>query len=494
MKNIARLVSGVAAALALTACTAGQTPGPSLSSVNPLDPNYSKLQFAVGTANLYGTSTGLNVVSTLRQPNGHSAVGVDSPTITGPFTITAGAAPANGSLSDPYTTITTGGPSLAESGSNPVSIGSTPQSVHPGTPFCDTIGTVAGFTTCPSGISPNASTFGESGGVFAMGLAPYNARAETAQSYSYAPYAQPFYAQNNRVFVPWGGPPAFDPDANGMGTRDGLVVSDIDSFNQPYFLGVGEGLSAFQGVTPGAGAYSLTVQICTAAAGGGSCGNLSANASLTSVAPLATISSPTVVPDGSGDGGATLNVVLPAGVTEGLVQIVDYGPGGGPLNGGGSVGNCHGPKGEAFSPVYYTIHVTASGAYALPPSDGPNINLNGGKNNLTPSHSICTLLDNQAPPDGVTPQNAGDNFTVEMIGFDYPAYEAAVSLIGSSVPQAPPITGAGGQADLTLAVPVEEDYPGYAPTPLLRIGHQSVRYRHPHPRSTLKSADTPSSR
>src|ERR1700687_634939 len=146
MMKAIKLTCGICASVLLAACTSGGTPGP---TINAVDPNYGKLQFAVGTVNLYnGAATGLNVVSTLRQPNGHSAYGVDTPSITGPLTFTSALpAPANGSLADPYTsefpqpnpTVAPAniGPSLPETtGSTPAMTG-TSQLVHPGTPYCD---------------------------------------------------------------------------------------------------------------------------------------------------------------------------------------------------------------------------------------------------------------------------------------------------------------------------------------------------------------------
>lgn len=468
MKRIlTKLVCAVGAFAALAACTAGQSAGP---TINAVDPNYGRLQFAVGTANLYGTNSGLNVASTLRQPNGHSAYGVDMPTITGPFTFGVAAAPANGGLTDPYTTTFTvpPGPSLPETTAPTLSITGTPQTVHPGTPFCDTVQVISGFTTCPPGVSPNASTFGQSGGVFAMGLAPYNAVAATGQSYSYQPYPEPIYENTTHPqFVAWGGPPAFDPDGDGMGTRDGLIVNDTDSFGFPYFLGVGEGVSIFEGVNASSGSYTMSVQLAIAGPNGTQIITKSASANLVSLAQLPTISAPTVVPDGTG--GATFTIAagnFPAGVTEALVQMIDYGPGGGPANGNALNPNCQGAKGTSFAPVYYTIEVTALGAFVLGNAHGPNI----GGPNLTASQSICTAAQNNATV-GV---NAGDNFTVQVIGFDYPDYEAAVSLLGNNVPQAPQIAGANGQADITVSVPQEEDYPGYSPVPLLHV-HRSMR-------------------
>src|SRR5579872_5897825 len=100
-------VSAAAASAALLAACGANSAGVPITAVNPTSPSYAKLQFAVGTANIYGTATGLNIVSTLRQPAGESAIGVSTPTITGPFTFGAlAAAPANGTLPDPYTTIT----------------------------------------------------------------------------------------------------------------------------------------------------------------------------------------------------------------------------------------------------------------------------------------------------------------------------------------------------------------------------------------------------
>ena len=465
----------IAFASTLTACTSGQATAPPINSVNPADPNYSKLQFAVGTANIYGTLTGLNVVSTLRQPNGASAVGVNTPALRGPFTNTIAAVPAAGaSFADPYTTVFAGGPSLPEkAGASPTIMGTT-QTVHPGTPFCDTVGAPpAGFTQCPAGISPNTTTFGQSGGVFAMGIGPYNAVANTAQAYSYAPYPQPLYDNGSvhPLFVPWGGPPAFDPDGNGMGTRDGLVIlSPGDSFGFPYFLGVGEGISAFEGVTPSVGTYSLTVQILFVTNGGAlQSVSFAPTAQLSSAALLPTVTAPFVTPNPSGDGGATFSAVaLPAGVTEELVQITDYGPSAGPC--GAACGdtasiaaNCQGPKGTSFAPVYYTVVVRGAGTYNVGRLHGPN-NLAGGPGTLTPTPSLCTNTQNGASV-GVA---QGDNFTVQVIGFDYPDYEAAFSLTQPTTPQAPAITGPSGQSDITISLPVEEDWGagGYTATTL----------------------------
>jgi hypothetical protein len=470
----------------LAACGGAAVSGPAISQAALGNPNYTKLQFVVGTANVYGSARpGLNVVSTLRQPDGASATGVNTPRLAGPFSFAVPAVPAIQGLADPYTSLflsptgtfflQIGGPSLPEKNAVPPVITGTPQSLLAGTPACDTTRSAGGnFVVCPSGTAPNASTFGQSGGVFAMGLAPYDTVASTGQSDSYSPYAQPLYDVNGSLplFVPWGGPPAFDPDGNGMGTRDGLVVLGVDSFGIPYELGVPEGITAWSGIVPRTGQYALTVQIGVIGSNGSQTIITRAQtATLHSLAMLPTLTAPVVTLDPNGDGGATFAVALPPGVPQALVQIVDYGPGGGPTKGSSSgitfpasFANCQGPKGASFAPVYYSIFVDHSGNYSLGPSHGPNTNLNGGVQHLTPSPSICTAAQNTQS--GVS--NAGDNFTVQIIGFDYPLYSAALSLTQSKPPQAPPIAGPNGQSDVTISLPVEQDWTptGYARSPL----------------------------
>jgi hypothetical protein len=455
MMRIQRLLITILLAATLSACTAGQTTAPPITQQNPLDPNYSKLQLAVGTANIFGVASGLNVVSTLRQPNGTSAVGVDTPVITGPFAFAIGPAAGGALGADPYMTLVNSGPSLLETSGVPVSIRGTPQSVVPGTPFCD------GPGPCPGGVAPNTTTFGQSGGVFAMGLAPYNHVGTTGQAYSYQPYPQPLYnntGHNN--FVPWGGPPAFDPDNNGMGTRDGLIPLGTDSFGVPFFLGVGEGVMVFNAVTPATGAYTLTTQIATLGNNGQPItGNIAVSATLSSLALLPLVNAPVVTPTGAGN--ATFTATVPAGVTQAYVQIIDYGPNAGPTHASLTAPNCQSSKGTKFAPVYYTVEITASGTYSLGPLHGPNTALSG--TSVTPSPSICTAAQNTAAGTDVV----GDNISVQMIGFDYPAYQAALSLTQATTPQAPQITGPSGQSDITISIAQEEDYPGYAQVPLL---------------------------
>ena len=112
---------------ALSACTSGQPAiVPPSTAVNLAAT--AKLQFAVGTANIAGT-TGLNTVVTFRQPNGLSATFVNTPTITGPATF-----------------------------------------VVPGSGL-DT-NTISGSPQVAAGLASTITTFGQNGGAFAYGLAP----------------------------------------------------------------------------------------------------------------------------------------------------------------------------------------------------------------------------------------------------------------------------------------------------------------------------------
>jgi hypothetical protein len=472
-----RLAAFAALTLVLAGCGGSATSAPPVSTVNPTSPNYSSLQFSVGTANMYGVTTGLNVVSTFRQTNGASATGVNTPTLSGPITINAlpqpGFGEANSGFPDPYVTVFSGGPSLREFGTG--SVAGTPQSVAQGTPVCDAVGTVpSGFQSCPAGLSPNTSTFGESGGVFAMGLAPYNAVPSTGQAYSYQPYPQPLYGQQDTtssyLFIPWGGPPAFDPDGTGLGERDGAgSINGIDSFGDPYFLGVGEGITAFDGVAPSSGSYTLAVGVSTVGNGGAvSTSTLTKTATLNAATVLPAITSPVFTPDDNG--GGSFSFTLPGGATEAEVQIVDYGPNGGPGESSPTSNplNCQGARGTQFAPVYYTIVVTAgTTSYTLPDTIGPNTATSGGKSNIVPSPSICTGTQNSTATSGSA--TAGDDVVIQAIAFDYPAYEAAHSLV-SKFTENPTIVGSAGQSDLTISQAEEQNNGGTAaPVALHRV-------------------------
>jgi len=460
----------------------GGSVGPgAFMKLTPSSPSYGSLQFAVGTANLYGARVGLNVVSTFRQGDGASAVGVDTPKVSGPFRILASAVPSfaessayNAGFPDPYTTVFNGGPSAREV--HGTSVTGTPQTVAPGTPSCDGSGPFPPapprqkFVRCPAGLSPNTTTFGQSGGVFAMGIQPANAVAATGQAYSYQPYPEPAYASSDVVshyqFVPWGGPPAFDPDRDHMGTRDGLILAGFDSFGDPFFLGVGEGITVFDGTQIKGGTYSMTVAISTTGSGGVTTSYVTKTAHLNAADKLPAVAAPVVHFDGKG--GAYFTTHLPPRVTQAYIQIVDWGPDGGPArgsNGTATPPNCQKARGTKFAPVYYTFEITSHKpkTYRLPDNDGPNLATSGGAGNLQPSPSICTSAQNTAANGS---KAYADDIVVQMIGFDYPVYQAALGLTLATTPQNPPIKNASGQADITISQAAEQDDGSTNQTPL----------------------------
>ena len=250
------------------------------------------MQLAVGTANING-SAGLNVVSTLRQASGSSAVLVDTPKLTGAFTLPpAGVAPS-GAVYDASSTADTG-PSVDEVTNH--YIGGSPQviasSANPSTPF---------------------TTFGTSGGDFGNGFAPANYTSSGLPA-SFTPYYEPIYGDtttDTSTFIPWGGAPAFDPNGNGTGTLNGTFTSGI--------RGIPLGLNVFQGVTAGAGAYNLQATIPTGTVGSAT---VTSNvASVTSTALLPAVTAPVVTFDGAGD--ASIAYAFPASLVGAYVQAYD---------------------------------------------------------------------------------------------------------------------------------------------------------------------------
>jgi len=396
--------------LVLAGCSAN---GASPKGVTTANVTANVLQLAVGTANLYGTTTGLNVVATYRQPAsggfkpGDSGTLLNSPKLTVPGQLPG--TPGTGAPYDGTSTVLTG-PATAELSGHVMN--STSQVPN----------------------TTNLTTFGQSGGVFGLGIEPYNAYGSydapsggnIGQPFQVAPYPVPLYdfAGDTNAFEPWGGPPSFDVAGNGE--------SVVGSGAYPGgTAGAEMGIDVFATVPPAAGDYQLTVVV-------------PANTGRVTQTATAAIGSPTLLPNiapaavsGFGAGGASFHVVLPAGVTEAYIQITDFGP---PLNSSSSQpASCNGSGlGQTSSeapPVYYTIHAGRSGTYLLGAAAGP-----GG------SPSLCSEAANSAVNGAPTPS---DMFTVQTIGFDYPAFEA--SYPHSLGNPAPPIVGNGGTSDITIS-------------------------------------------
>ena len=409
------------AVLALGACTAGQTGPPSVTV--PSNPLSGKLQIAVGTANIYGTHAGLNVVVTFRQPGGgtkpgDSAALVSTPSLTLPTRL-----PRTPGSPDQFGATVETGPTAGLEAGKFVMQG-TPQQ-NPGAP------------------SVPPSTFGVSGGAFGMGLFPGNYTAVGSASVgtgvpdSLVPWTVPLYDQfgsssnpDPNAFVPWGGPPAFDPDKDGKGTRDGTGYD-------PSVLGVSEGLDVFAGIVPTAGTYSLAVLVPSNQ--GQSFGTVKASTTMNSTALLPVVAIPT--PKLDANGGGTFDVTLPPGVAQAYVQITDIGVPSSSSSSSSGATNCN--SASAFEPVYYTLHAVGSGTVTLPDTDGP------GSVVVTPvvsTPSLCTAAQNTAAVGATTP---GDTFIVQTIGFDYPAYSANYPMSLNN--PAPVIAGSNGQADISIS-------------------------------------------
>jgi hypothetical protein len=319
-----RVIKGLGAVVGiamLAACTSGQA-GIEPPSTGANVQATSSLQFRVGTAN-YNGATYLNTVTTFRQANGLSATLYNSPTITGPAGFTVPAAGSAGT----------------DAGTDHIS--STPPT-QPGTPAV-------------------ATTFNQTGGVYAYGFAPANSNTTGVANYAQfstgsatntaltadyessmivgagqgntcgniygdcdltAPpnpanaaneagavvnaYTQPFFvtARNKLPFLL--GPPA---------------VPDFHSGNFPSgFLGYDSGFTMF-GATPVAGQYSLTVNVPGPNIGV-NIASFTQTASLASTATLPAEPNPTIA--STGGGGASFVVApAPAGVTNQVLYVVD---------------------------------------------------------------------------------------------------------------------------------------------------------------------------
>jgi hypothetical protein len=394
------LLVGTIAAFGLAGCSGS---GTSPKSVTQASLASNVMQLSVGTANLYGdvpasAITGLNVVATYRQPAGSvlpggSATLVNAPTLTGPFVV-----PGPSGTADSFNSTVQTGAATGEIG---------------GHSFTSTLQGLAGVTS-----------LGVDGGVFGYGIEPYNYTNSGIPS-NITPYNVPLLSDptvNLNTFIPWGGPPAFDANHDGQGTRDGHgYPKGGGPAGDQNTDGIPEGLDVFAHVVPVAGSYSLNVSI---QANTGTV-TQAATATMASVALLPAVAP--AVPAVAATGGATFAVVLPAGLREAYIQVEDIGPATGT--------SCNGASAE---PVFYTLFVTASGTATLPATDGP-----------LGAPSLCTSAQNTAAAANAGVTTDGDQFTVQTIGFDYPAYES--SYPNSSGNPAPVIIGTGGQSDITVS-------------------------------------------
>lgn len=436
--NIAKKIL-ICAAFGLVLASCGSSPNQAVPNTATISSNV--LQLSVGTANLYGLQTALNVVTTYRQPSGGYNAGasgtlVNSPTLTLPHTIPAGL--SAGAFYTGYDFTSTA-----------------PSAPAPGETFSITSTSQAPIVVCsPASSSFSFTSFGQSGGVFGLGIEPYNAQAQgdcpappnslTGSPFQVAPYPVPLYDDASptyvgpfpdydpNAFVPWGGPPAF---LNG-----GQTNSVVGSSNYPTgTAGVSEGIDVFAGIAPVAsGAYTLTVAVPATTSAGTTTTTQTASFSLPAALTVLPVpAAPAYVPDGAG--GGTFAFVMPAGATEAYLELTDYGPnsaGAVSCNGSGT-GNTDSFVGNGIgNAVYYTIETTASGTLTLPDTIGPGVH-------ATPS--VCTAAQNTTANGFATP---ADQLAIQVIAFDYDLYHA--SYPASLGNPAPTITGAHS-SDLAIS-------------------------------------------
>jgi hypothetical protein len=335
----------VAVSALLAGCgTNGLSAQPPVSSVNL--PATAKLQFAVGTMNYAPDGfVGLNTVVTFRQPNGLSAVLVDTPTITGPAGFTVPNTSGLGLVGD--------GDGGSGTDAGTAHISGTPQS--PPTPV------------------PPPTTFGQAGGAFSYGILPDNADQNGTAAFKL--FAQPFYSGDP---IPvYGGPPAYPFIYNGTFPSG--------------FVGYSQGWTGFE-ATPVAGSYSLSVVVQTANAK--SPQPFTASATLTNT-------------------GGTINATIPADP-----RIT-----------------------ETFA---YVSNLTTGLNYSIGPVSGT-----GAKSFTLPDTLGACAGSNCQTGSGATPTlNAGDQFLVFVVSYDYPMFEAGPT---QSTSQTPAITGTSGQADVSVS-------------------------------------------
>ncbi len=174
------------------------------------------------------------------------------------------------------------------------------------------------------------------------------------------------------------------------------------------FAGYSPGFTTFE-LAPAAGQYSLSALV---AASNVAPVTYTATANLTSTTPLGP-TAVTFASDANGDGGGTGTVTIPPGVTEAEVFIVDL-------------------KSYSFFTVKLTGTAPGTASYALPANLG-----SCGTN--CPQPTLVT----------------GDPLLIASVGYDYPATEASDP---TSTSQKPTITGANGQADITMSPIVSQNY------------------------------------
>ena len=371
----------------------------------------SKLQFAVGmatlsfykTPSLIATVYGLNTVETLRQSNGLSGTLYNVPMIIGPTsfyvfisTETGGEFPSGWAGDD--------------LGTNHITWGTLNETDWTGEPR-----------------GPKASTTG----AFGYGLCPCNSDSGPINGFTplFQAFNLPIYgAQGASPQELWyGGPPAFAAEGPSvralgwlgysLGFTDFAVAPVIGTYH--LYAAVPPAYNTPQNPTPSPGPNGTPTPAP---------GILAAGAQLTSLTPLPAFSNPTLKPDLKGGGTITMNV--PAGATEGLVEVVS-------VEGSGKMDSpCVTARGNMNA--YYTLVAYGSGTHAVVLAD-----------NLGP------LTQSGQPTPSICPQG---EYYLYAVGADYPLYEASYP---DNLSQLPLIKGPSGRADVTTSAFAVASYPDF---------------------------------
>ena len=249
--------------------------------------------------------------------------------------------------------------------------------------------TISGSLEVLPGQTAKPTTFSTTNGIFAYGIEPDNSTASGA--FATGVNTLPFYDDQDPNCQAGN---AACPADNFIGGPPAFPNFKDGSY-PTGFVGYSEGFTSFW-ATPVAGTYSEKLTIQTSNAGTYVSPVVSATLNSTAGLPAWTVV-PTFTPDGTG--GATVTFTPPAGVTETLVNVVDQSIGG-----------------------YYTAVAT------------------GGATSVT-------FPDNIGPGDPATTTfNAGDTILIQLVGVDYPAFEAAPPANTKIVPT---LAGTNGQTDVT---------------------------------------------
>ncbi len=259
-----------------------------------------------------------------------------------------------------------------------------------------------------------SSTFGRVGGDFAAGLGDFN--NDTNGNGAFYPgqasganpaWGLPFYVNSipNTGTLP-SGVANVPPQPYVIGPPAVPFFNDGTEFSS--FAGYMTGFTAFEAPAV-AGQYSINDVVATSNAGSPS---FTATATLTNTTPLPALAAPAFSSDGAGGGTATVLVPSDSRISETLIYVADV-----------------------TAKMYYTsapIKGTGTLTFTLPDGLGLCTVFVTGCQTSHPGKSLTT----------------GDQYLVYAATFDYPQFEAEPP---GNTSQTPTLTGAAGQADVSLS-------------------------------------------